>query len=80
MTCFRMGYNAQLWSYFAAIKLNTMDFSGENLQFSCFKLPQNLPSANFIVVCTGDRKYIFTQPYAFKIFKFLIRTPIIKYL
>lgn len=54
MTCFRMGYNAQLWSYFAAIKLNTIDCSGKNLQFGGFKLPQNLPTANYIVVCTSD--------------------------
>lgn len=80
MTCFRMGYNAQLWSYFAAIKLNIMHYSGKNLQLSCFKLPQNLPTANFIVLCTGDRGAIFTQLHALKIFEFLIRTPVIKYL
>lgn len=80
MTCFRMRHNAQLWSYFAAIKLNTMDCSGKNLQFSCFKLPQNLPTANFSVVRTSDGGAIFTQLYTFKIFEFLIRTPVIKYL
>lgn len=70
MTCFRMGCNAQLWSYFAAIKLNTMDCSGKNLQFSCFKLPQNLPTANFIVICTGDGGTIFRQLHFFRILNF----------
>lgn len=70
MTCFTMGCNAQLWSYSAAIKVNTMDVSGKTLQFSCFKLPENLPTANFIVICTGDGGMIFRQLHFLKIWNF----------
>lgn len=53
-----------------ALVIFCRDCSGKTLQFSCFKLPENLPTANFIVIRTGDGGTIFRQLHFSKILNF----------